>query len=85
MTNGHYFQLLDNGTEVEFMHSTDTQYHLNATLRLYCKEGFNYSERSCQSNGTWSGSEPICKGNFSNIDFPLILSSLNVVERSLLL
>ena len=40
---------------------------LNSTVKYECKTGFQLvgsANRICQSNGVWSGQEPICESKF---------------------
>lgn len=39
-------------------------------LRIYCDEGFTLlgsASRKCQANGTWSGTDALCKGIYAEI------------------
>ena len=45
------------------------------TVTYACETGFNLvgmSERVCQSNGTWSGSDPTCLSKYNSIVWQLV-------------
>ena len=72
----------DNG-DVELTDVTE-----GSTATYTCDEGFDLSGdkfRTCQSNGQWSGSEPICEGIQHVTIVILKLSNLSNTDKIILL